>query len=185
MNKQLDHTEFKQSQKHLKNESIFVLENLEHAENIGSAFRIADAFNYSKVVIISQSGFEVEKVKKTARSCEKHIPYEVYKSSQEALESLKEQGYCTVALEITSKSKPLRDVDFAKLGKVALIVGNEKYGVSDYMLENVKGTVHIDMYGNNSSMNVATALSIAEYKICEDCYNQNKKEYDNGRTSNF
>ena len=53
MQKQLTHYEFKQMQKSNKNDIIFVLDNLEHDENIGSAFRIADAFNITKIIIIT------------------------------------------------------------------------------------------------------------------------------------
>lgn len=52
MQKQLSHHEFKTQQKENKNDIIFVLDNLEHDENIGSAFRLADAFNITKIIII-------------------------------------------------------------------------------------------------------------------------------------
>ena len=52
MQVQLKYNEFKKTQKKVKNKIIFVLENLEHFENIGSAFRIADSFNIEQVFII-------------------------------------------------------------------------------------------------------------------------------------
>lgn len=54
MQKQLDHYEFKQIQKQNSNEIIFVLDDLEHEENIGSAFRLADAFNIKKLLLFLQ-----------------------------------------------------------------------------------------------------------------------------------
>ena len=81
---------------------------------------------------------------------------------------LNENGFTKIALEITNNSKPLREINFAKLGKVALIVGNERRGISKEFLSQSDKSVHIDMYGKNSSMNVATALAIACYKITED-----------------
>ncbi len=175
MQKQLNHYEFKQKQKQNKNDIIFVLDNLVHAENIGSAFRIADAFNIEKLIIISENELDYKKIEKTARNCEKTTPYTIYNSEEEALNEVETLGYTPVNVEITSTSQPLREINFADIKKVALIVGNEKDGVSDKILSKVPLSCHIEMYGNNSSMNVATSLAIAAYKVSED-FIINKKE---------
>lgn len=168
MQKQLTHNEFKQSQKSNENDIVFVLDNLEHDENIGSAFRIADAFNIKKIIIIKDGEIDIKKLQKTARSCEKNIPYSIYDNVVDALNEIEELQYVPVNIEITSTSEPLRSVNFAKLGRVALIVGNERFGVSDEILQKVPLSCHIEMYGNNSSMNVSTSLAIATYKVSED-----------------
>lgn len=62
MQKQLSHAEFKQIQKSNSNNIIFVLDNLEHEENIGSAFRLADAFNIKKIIIISKNALDLKKI---------------------------------------------------------------------------------------------------------------------------
>lgn len=67
-------------------------------------------------------------------------------------------------------------MDFGSFKKVALIVGNEKHGVSENFLEQVPLTCHIEMYGKNSSMNVSTSLAIAVYKVSEDLLRLNKIE---------
>ena len=41
------------------------------------------------------------------------------------------------------------------------IIGNEEKGVSQDVLDVVDDSLHIDMYGNNSSMNVSVATGIA------------------------
>lgn len=175
MQKQLNHEEFKRKQNHNKNDIIFVLDNLEHSENIGSAFRIADAFNIKKIIIINKNELDYKKIEKTARNCEKTIPYSIYDNENKALNELKELDYTPINIEITSTSKPLRDVNFANLKRVALIVGNERNGIRDEILKQVPFSCHIEMYGNNSSMNVATSLAIAAYKVSEDLIINKKK----------
>ena len=177
MQKQLNHQEFKLRQEKNKNNIIVVLENLEHAENIGSAFRLADAFNIEGIVIIANENLDWRKIEKTARNCENSVHYCICKNADEALTFISKKNYKPINIEITSESKPLRKVDFAKLGNVALIVGNERTGVSDEMLEKVPNSCHIEMYGNNSSMNVSTALAIALYKVSEDML-ELKKNYE-------
>ena len=51
--KQLTHSEFKENQKKFQPNIVLILENLEHNENIGSAFRLADAFNVKKIYIVT------------------------------------------------------------------------------------------------------------------------------------
>ena len=48
---------------------------------------------------------------------------------------------------------------------MGLILGDENFGVSEFVLEQCDAVVHINMYGNNSSMNVAQATSIALYEF--------------------
>ena len=169
MQKQLNHYEFKEQQKTHKTHLIFILENLEHAENIGSAFRLADAFNIEKIYIVTTGNLSFEKINKTARSCQNVVEFEICNNIQDIIYKLQKQNYSIYNLEITSTSLPLREVDFSNK-KIALIAGNEKHGVSEKSLSLVDDSIHIDMYGNNSSMNVITALSIATYKISEDQY---------------
>lgn len=171
-NKQLSHLEFKEVQKHFNSNVILVLENLEHSQNIGSAFRVADAFNVEEVIIVNNNPIMQNKIKSTARSSEKFVNHQVVSSTQEALSIAKSKNYAAFALEITSTSKPLREFNFADYSGVAIIVGNERLGVDKQTLLQVDHSTHIDMFGNNSSMNVATALSIAVYKITEDYYTQ-------------
>lgn len=172
-NKQLSHLEFKKVQKVFKSSVILILENLQHWQNIGSAFRLADAFNVEEIIIVNEDDkLEIDKIKKTARSTDKFVKYQIVNSTEKAIKAVSDKNYTTFALEITSDSKPLREYNFSNYSAIALIIGNEKSGVKPQTLLNVENTVHIDMFGNNSSMNVATALAISLYKISEDYFNK-------------
>ena len=168
MVKQLNHEECKKLHKKFKSNMIFVLENFEHEENIGSAFRLADAFNIESVIIVSKNQINLKKALKTARNCEKYINYHIVEEIDDALKIVEEKGFKPICVDYTSHSTPLREVDFAQDNGVALIMGNERNGVSEETLQKVEKSVHIDMYGNNSSMNVSTALAIVAYKASED-----------------
>ena len=112
MQTQLNHAEFKQIQKQHKNPILFVLENLEHMENIGFAFRIADGFNIDGIIIIANEEISLQKIQKTARNCEKNIPYTIVSNCREALSIVQKNGYTPLNIEITSTSKPLRELSF-------------------------------------------------------------------------
>ncbi len=174
MNIQLNHKEFKKSQKTKKHNIALILENFQQPENIGSAFRIADSFNIEKIFIISDSSLDLKKINKISRSCLSHIDYEITTESTEVVNRLKSEGYNIFALEITNSSLPLRKYDFSHFKKIAIIVGNERNGIKSETLNLVDDSCHIDMYGNNSSMNVSSALAIAIYKITEDLLKNNE-----------
>lgn len=80
-------------------------------------------------------------------------------------------GQAVISVELCDESVPLRDFDARAFDGVALLVGNERAGVSQTALDLSKAAVHIDMFGNNSSLNVATALAIALYGVTEKYLN--------------
>ena len=49
--------------------------------------------------------------------------------------------------------------------KIALVIGNEQLGISAEVLELVQQTIHIEMFGKNSSMNVVQAAGIGLYSL--------------------
>jgi tRNA G18 (ribose-2'-O)-methylase SpoU len=78
---------------------------------------------------------------------------------------LKTDNYTIYALEITKNSIPIHKASFKKNQKIALVIGDENFGVSDEILKLSDGIFHIDMFGQNSSMNVVQATNIALYEI--------------------
>jgi tRNA G18 (ribose-2'-O)-methylase SpoU len=70
-----------------------------------------------------------------------------------------------VSLEITSNSEPIHDYAFPKNQPITLVVGDENFGVSEEILKLSDAVIHIDMFGQNSSMNVVQAANIALYEI--------------------
>ena len=168
-NYQLDHNEYKHEKR--KFPIYIVLDNVEDKVNIGSIFRIADAFGVSKIYICGNDNEVVDKkVKRISRNTTEYIDFEYFKTTDDCVSKLKNEGIKVIGLEITSQSVSVNLYDFNKNNKYAFVIGNEEKGVSQSVLNNVDGTVHVDMYGNNSSMNVAVSTGIA----INDCLNKIK-----------
>ena len=142
-----------------------VSENVTNAPNIGSLFRMADAFGIEKLILCGGDIALGRKTAKTARATEKVVNYEIRESATEVVESLKKQGYQIISLEITTTSKPIHNFKFLKDQPIALIIGDENFGISETILNSSNHIIHIDMYGQNSSMNVVQATNIALYEI--------------------
>lgn len=143
-----------------------VLHNIELAENVGSLFRIADALGIEKLYLCENSCSPPNrKLRKSARSCDRYVDYEIRDNSVALINELREQGFNIIALEITENSTALAELKRNTPGPCALILGNENTGVSEELLSLCDLAVHIPMLGNNSSMNVANACAIACYEL--------------------
>lgn len=144
---------------------ILVTDNVSNAPNLGSLFRIADAFGIEKLMLCGDAISFGRKLTKTSRATEKVVNFEVCESVSKVVEDLKTNGYQIIALEITETSQPIHSYQFSTNKPIALIVGDENFGVSEAILKVSDAIIHIEMFGHNSSMNVVQATNIALYEI--------------------
>jgi len=142
-----------------------ICDNVTNAPNIGSLFRIADAFGVEKLMLCGSGITLGRKMTKTSRATEKVVNYEIIDNALDMVNSLKDNGYQIISLEITSNSAPINTFQVKKDKPIALIIGDENFGVSEDILNLTDTTVHIEMFGQNSSMNAVQATNIALYEI--------------------
>lgn len=140
-------------------------DNVTNAPNLGSLFRIADAFGIEKLILCGEHISLGRKMAKTSRATEKTVNYEICTSASNVVENLKNEGFQIISLEITTTSQPIHQFKFSAEKPIALIIGDENFGVSEVILNNSNAIIHIDMFGQNSSMNVVQATNIALYEI--------------------
>lgn len=161
--KQLEHsnTEFVPKQHSI----ILVCDQLSGAANIGSIFRLADAFGIQKIYFI---GPEIEfnrRIEKTSRATHRNMQFEFVDDIDELLCKDTQKKINCIALEITNTSIPIQQLTLKTELPTYLVIGNENYGVSKALLKLVDQSYHITMFGRNSSMNIAQATGIALYEI--------------------
>ncbi|MFV0539814.1 MAG: TrmH family RNA methyltransferase [Aestuariibaculum sp.] len=142
-----------------------VCDNITSTPNIGSLFRICDAFGASKLLLCGERINMGRKISKTSRATEKAIDFEIKPSALEVVAHLKNEQAQIISLEITQSSIPIHHFKFSIEKPIVLVVGNENFGVSETILKLSDHTVHINMFGQNSSMNVVQATNIALYEI--------------------
>ena len=142
-----------------------ICDNVTNAPNIGSLFRTADAFGIEKLILCGENIQLGRKMAKTSRATENVVTYAIQKAASEVVDTLKAEGYQIIALEITDASQPIHKVQFSTETPIALVIGDENFGVSEAILKRSDAVVHIDMFGQNSSMNVTQATNIALYEI--------------------
>lgn len=144
---------------------IVVCDAVSSPANIGALFRVSEAFGVEEIIFCGPSiDLSSTRVKRTARNTLEKVPYSIKEDVLSELQQLKTNGYELLALEITNNSVLLENLHLNE-SKVAIIIGNERNGISKAALNMVSQTIHLEMYGKNSSMNVVQAAGIALYSI--------------------
>ena len=169
MNKQLSHSESNHLQK--KFPLTIVADGLQGPANIGSLFRVSEAFGIEKIYFCNSIiNFGSARLKKTARNTQDNVPFSTEANTLDKVKDLKNNGYTIVSLEITNSSLPIHSLKLDTFHKIVIVVGNEQEGISENVLKFSDICTHIQMYGTNSSMNVAQATSIALNTIIHKFY---------------
>src|SRR3989338_6715324 len=151
-----------------RNEIYIVLDNVLDTYNVGSIFRLADAVAAKKVFLCGKTEIPPNpRIKKASINTMEIVEWEYSETALEAVSRVKslESRIKIVAVEQSAKSVPYDK--FAYKLPLALVVGNETYGVSQEVLEMVDEIVEISMFGVNISLNVMVSLAIVLYKVIE------------------
>jgi len=153
--------EFKESP---KTPVIAVLENVRSAYNVGSVFRTADAFLIEAVYITGYTAKPPHKeIKKTALGAEETVDWKYFLKSNEAVQTLKQNGYRVFAVEQVENSISLEKFD--PTSKIAVIFGNEVSGVEQSTIALCDGTIEIPQLGMKHSLNIATAVGVVLWEL--------------------
>jgi tRNA G18 (ribose-2'-O)-methylase SpoU len=92
------------------------------------------------------------------------VALEVHRTLPPVLKELRRQGYVLVGLEQATGSQSLHNFQFPR--RCALVVGNERQGLTEEELRLLDHVVEIPVYGLPYAHNVATAASMALYEYC-------------------
>ncbi|MTE25506.1 TrmH family RNA methyltransferase [Winogradskyella ouciana] len=158
-------THYTSNFKKVKHPITLVCDNITNAPNIGSLFRTADAFGIEQIIFCGDNIPLGKRMTKTSRSTEKYVNYSVEANINEVIKNFKATNHFIIALEITESSTELSQFTLETNQSIVLVLGDENFGISEHVIKLCDAILHINMYGNNSSMNVVQATSIALYEL--------------------
>ena len=153
-----------------------VLYNIRSVHNVGSFFRTADGAGVKKIIIIGHTPTPIDRfgrqrtdMHKVALGAELLVPWEYFKTWEEAYSLLRANGAKIIAVEQDTRSilytEPAGRQTKECMDKVAIILGPEVEGLPEEILSNADTIVEIPMYGQKESLNVAVAGGIVMYGI--------------------
>jgi len=159
----MDVATFKEADKH---PFVFVLDNIRSFNNVGSAFRTADALAIDHICLCGITAKPPHRdIHKTALGATESVTWKHYSSTVEAVENLKEQGYTIVGVEQTDSSVMIQDFQLEEGAKYALVFGNEVKGVDDATLPLLDACIEIPQFGTKHSFNVSVTMGIVGWDL--------------------
>ncbi len=139
-----------------------VVEGMVDLGNVSAIMRSAEAFGYQAIHAIDTSRV-FKRSRRTTRGADKWLDRYRWEDSESCLSSLSADGFRIVLAEATPDAVPLADSDLT--GRVALVFGNERDGISAITRDRVDETVGIPMAGFVESLNVSVAASIVLHEV--------------------
>lgn len=139
---------------------IPVCEDLFDRGNVSAVLRSAEAFGLGEVHLI-QTHEKFKESQRTTAGADKWLEIRQWKKTRDCILHLKERGYQIVATHLAPKSVPLHDLDFSQ--PTAIVLGNEKEGVSPELVALADHCAIIPMRGFVQSFNISVAASLSFY----------------------
>ncbi|MEA3444253.1 MAG: RNA methyltransferase [Bacteroidota bacterium] len=139
-----------------------VLEDIYQPHNASAVLRTCDCFGIQDVHIIENKNEYIINPD-VALGSSKWLNLSNYNSkknnSPEVVAGLRKKGYRIVATTPHTDGVKLEDFDISK-GKIAIFLGNEKDGLSDYIINEADEYLKIPMYGFTESFNISVSAAI-------------------------
>lgn len=148
---------------------VLVLDNVTNSYNVGSFIRLADAFAIEKIIVCGELTISDKKLRKASRNEAKWVCVEYSESTTQSLQTLKDNDYAIFGVELCHESVDYKDINYPS--RCALVLGNERKGVSEAALKLSDQHIHISMFGMGNSLNVSTAGAI----VLAECASQIRK----------
>lgn len=149
-----------------RNEVFIILDNVLDTYNVGSIFRLADAVAAKKIYLCGETLTPPNtRIKKASINTWGWVEWKYLPLATNAISEIRSTfpSAQVIAVEQDKRSRPFQTVSY-KL-PVAIIVGNETYGVSREALDESDLIVELPMWGINKSLNVMVSCGIVLYEI--------------------
>ena len=141
---------------------VLVLDRLEIPGNLGTIYRTCDSAKVSGIILVDEvTKMNNLNVTSSSRGCNLIIPT-ISMSYTDTQEFLLENNY-NIYLGEPELGKNYQEYDYKE--KLALVMGNERFGINKKWYNNKHKEVYIPMSGNQNSLNVSVATSILVYEI--------------------
>jgi rRNA methylases len=149
---------------------IAVFDDVENPTNIGAMFRSAAALGIEAVILTGNSSDPLyRRASRVSVGTVFQIPWTRLGNKKNAvnyIDILHSLGFKTVAMALSDNSISIRDERLKQEEKLAIILGNEGYGLSGEVISSSDYVVKIPMKNNVDSLNVAAASSVVFWELC-------------------
>lgn len=144
---------------------VVVLDNVRSMHNVGAAFRTADAFTVSEIILTGITAQPPHRdIHKTALGATESVAWRYVAKTIDAVRMLREEGYEIIVVEQATPHTSLEDFDVSS-GKYALVFGNEVFGVEEEVVSMADRCLEIPQHGTKHSLNISVSIGIVLWKM--------------------
>lgn len=141
----------------VRSDLVVIAENYSSDFNLSSTIRNLNAFAGKEIWVIGDHRFD----KRGSVGTYNYETINYSKDIMPVLESLRSQDYRIVAIDNVDSAENIEDYEWQP--KTAIILGQEKIGISNEALNAADDIIFIPMRGSTRSLNVAVASGIVMY----------------------
>lgn len=138
------------------------MEQVHKPNNISAIIRTADAVGIHEVHAIWPAKSKMRMLGHTSAGARNWVNVCIHDNTAEAIQTLKNKGMQIIATHLSDQSIDFREVDYTK--PTAMILGQEKTGISPQALALADQQVIIPMIGMVQSLNVSVASALLLYE---------------------
>lgn len=145
---------------------MVVMDNVRSMHNVGSTFRTADAFAISGIALCGITAQPPHReIHKTALGATESVEWKHYESTRAACEALRAEGYLIMAVEQVENSIALNDFKPQRDQKLAIVFGNEVFGVEEEIVALADGCIEIPQFGTKHSLNISVTVGVVLWDL--------------------
>lgn len=164
-NEELNRLSVEEFKKAEKIPMVLIMDDIRSLNNVGSAFRTADAFLLEKIYLCGITGQPPHReINKTALGATESVIWEYQMSPLDMIKKLKDQNYTIIAVEQSDQSIPLHNY-FPATNHIALIFGNEISGVKEELMLAADKIIEIPQLGTKHSLNISVSIGIVVWDL--------------------
>jgi tRNA (guanosine-2'-O-)-methyltransferase len=136
---------------------VVVLDRLEDSFNMAAVLRTCEAMGVQEVHVIRNPEVPWSPNSKVTQGCDKWLDLTRYDDFAACHRALKGRGFSVQVSAVREGARSLFELKFDQ--KVAMVFGNERFGVSDEVLALADGCFWLPMVGFTQSLNISAAAS--------------------------
>ena len=148
-------------------DAAIILENVTDFHNISAVLRTADSVGISTVYVVHDISVHTVKnydvSKRTSASAKKWIDIEYFDDIETCVKYVRKKYKTIIGTAITDKSISLYEADFTD--SFALMMGNEKDGLSENAQALLDVNILIPQVGMTQSLNISVACAVCMYEM--------------------
>lgn len=139
-----------------------LLDQVHKAHNLSAIIRSCDAVGVPQIHAV-ESHEALKLFRGTSMGSDQWVDLTIYDDFDQAFDTIKAQGMTVYAAHLSDQAIDFRQADFTQ--PCAILMGAEKWGVSEHAAQRADQHIIIPMMGMVESLNVSVATAVILYEL--------------------